>query len=178
MQWSNLIRGAVATLSVMLSSASASQEVVTYKQLAADLYPGEGDTAVLLLHGTLAHNRMEIITTLSTLLSEDFGITVLAPNLSLNDTKRMGDAVQISTVVKRTWCSNWPDARRGCRISFSKRVQNEQVGCVTITTQLRESRVANSGSSNGEAARASTLRAVANSESPIQIITGLRPHQQ
>ena len=97
MQWSNLIRGAVATLSVMLSSASASQEVVTYKQLAADLYPGEGDTAVLLLHGTLAHNRMEIITTLSTLLSEDFGITVLAPNLSLNDTKRMGDAVQTST---------------------------------------------------------------------------------
>ena len=40
------------------------QTSVNYKDLAADFYDADGDVAVVLLHGTLAHNRMEIINTI------------------------------------------------------------------------------------------------------------------
>ena len=36
------------------------QTPVSYKELAADFYDADGSVAVVLLHGTLAHNRMEI----------------------------------------------------------------------------------------------------------------------
>ena len=76
---------------------SWAQTAINYKNLAADFYEADGDVAVILLHGTLAHNRMEIITTISSLLSEDYDIPVLAPNLSLNNIDRMGDAIQKSS---------------------------------------------------------------------------------
>ena len=97
MKWSKFFQPAIAATAILFSSVSISQEVVTHKKLAADFYPGEGTSVVILLHGTLAHNRMEIIATISELLSDDYGVAVLAPNLSLDDTSRMGDAVQTST---------------------------------------------------------------------------------
>ena len=73
------------------------QTPVSYKELAADFYDADGNIAVVLLHGTLAHNRMEIIKTIATLISEDYGYPVLTPNLSLNDKDRMGEKIQTST---------------------------------------------------------------------------------
>ena len=73
------------------------QTTVNHNTLAADFYEADGDVAVILLHGTLAHNRMEIITTIATLIADDYGYPVLTPNLSLNDENRMGDKVQTST---------------------------------------------------------------------------------
>lgn len=58
------------------------QEAVTHNGLDADFYAADGETAVLLLHGTLAHNRMEIIETVAGLVADDYGYPVLAPNLS------------------------------------------------------------------------------------------------
>lgn len=76
---------------------SWAQNAINYKNLAADFYEADGDVAVILLHGTLAHNRMEIIKTIATLVSEDYGYPVLTPNLSLNDKDRMGESIQTST---------------------------------------------------------------------------------
>lgn len=73
------------------------QTTLNHNDLAADFYEADGDVAVILLHGTLAHNRMEIITTIATLIADDYGYPVLTPNLSLNDENRMGDKVQTST---------------------------------------------------------------------------------
>ena len=73
------------------------QTTVNHNNLAADFYEADGDVAMILLHGTLAHNRMEIITTIATLMAEDYGYPVLTPNLSLNDENRMGNKVQTST---------------------------------------------------------------------------------
>ena len=73
------------------------QTPVNYKGLAADFYDADGDVAVVLLHGTLAHNRMEIINTFATLISQEYGYPVLTPNLSLNDKERMGEKIQTST---------------------------------------------------------------------------------
>ena len=85
-------------LAALLNVTSVSaQTVISHKGLAGDFYKADGEVAVVLLHGTLAHNRMEIIKTLATLLSEDYGYPVLTPNLSLNAKHRMGDSVQTST---------------------------------------------------------------------------------
>jgi len=84
----------LASLSI---NSSWAQTAINYKNLAADFYESDSDVAVILLHGTLAHNRMEIIKTIATLLSEDYGYPVLTPNLSLNDKDRMGESVQTST---------------------------------------------------------------------------------
>lgn len=73
------------------------QTSVIHKDLAADFYEADRDVAVILLHGTLAHNRMEIITTIATLIADDYGYPVLTPNLSLNNENRMGDKVQTSS---------------------------------------------------------------------------------
>ena len=75
MKWSKFFQPAIAATAILFSSVSISQEVVTHKKLAADFYPGEGTSVVILLHGTLAHNRMEIIATISELLSDDYGST-------------------------------------------------------------------------------------------------------
>ena len=72
------------------TSLASAQTAVTHQGLDADFYEADGDTAVLLLHGTLAHNRMEIIETISTLVAEDYGYPVLAPNLSYNLPGREG----------------------------------------------------------------------------------------
>ena len=64
-----LIDVIVLIFSFLMVGKIYAQEVVTHQNLAADFYRGENDTAVILLHGTLAHNRMEIIKTLSTLIS-------------------------------------------------------------------------------------------------------------
>ncbi len=74
----------------LTSINAAAQTAVTHQGLDADFYEGDGNTAVLLLHGTLAHNRMEIISTISRLVSEDYGIPVLSPNLSYNIPGREG----------------------------------------------------------------------------------------
>ena len=92
------IRNTFVLLSgLFLSGAAFSQTAVSYKDLAADFYDADEPLAVILLHGTLAHNRMEIIKTIATLLSEDYGYPVLTPNLSLNNKDRMGDSIQKST---------------------------------------------------------------------------------
>lgn len=77
-----------ATLS--LSTLLLAQNPVSHQNFDADFYEGDGETAVLLVHGTLAHNRMEIIETLSLLVSEDYGFPVLAPNLSYEQPGRSG----------------------------------------------------------------------------------------
>lgn len=79
----------IASLAAASLSAHAQQEV-TRDGLFADWYPADGETAVLVVHGTLAHKRMEIIETLSSLLNEDYDMPVLAPNLRLNQADRPG----------------------------------------------------------------------------------------
>ncbi|MGB0957428.1 MAG: alpha/beta hydrolase [Litorivicinus sp.] len=76
-------------LAVAATPALAQTEVTT-AGLFADHYEGEGSTAVLVVHGTLAHKRMEIIETLATLLNDDYDLPVLAPNLSLSSPGRTG----------------------------------------------------------------------------------------
>lgn len=93
-------RKAIGSICVMLSISVLNcwaQTPVSYKGLAADFYDADGNVAVILLHGTLAHNRMEIINTFATLISEDYGYPVLTPNLSLNNKDRMGEQIQTST---------------------------------------------------------------------------------
>lgn len=80
----------VAAISALWIGAASAQSPVTHQGLEADFYNAEGETAVLLLHGTLAHNRMEIIETVATLVSEDYGHPVLAPNLSYREPGREG----------------------------------------------------------------------------------------
>lgn len=80
-----------ALMAISLASPLAlAQSEVTHNGLFADHYAGEGNTAVLLVHGTLAHKRMEIIETLATLLNEDYDLPVVAPNLSLSSPARPG----------------------------------------------------------------------------------------
>jgi len=93
-------RKAIGPICVILSMSISNcwaQTPVSYKGLAADFYDADGNVAVVLLHGTLAHNRMEIINTIATLISEDYGYPVLTPNLSLNNQERMGEKIQTST---------------------------------------------------------------------------------
>ena len=46
-------------LAVLLNMTNAwAQTAVNYNGLAGDYYEADGDVAVILLHGTLAHNRM------------------------------------------------------------------------------------------------------------------------
>jgi len=66
------------------------QTPIEHQNLSADWYDAEGDTAVLVLHGTLAHKRMEIIQTFAELLNDDYELPVLVPNLALNDPQRPG----------------------------------------------------------------------------------------
>lgn len=81
---------AIIFSAALSASVASAQTPVSHQGLDADFYPADGETAVLLLHGTLAHNRMEIIKTISTLVSEDYGYPVLAPNLSYNRPGREG----------------------------------------------------------------------------------------
>ena len=63
------------------------------RQLNAELQLAEGsslsDGVILITHGTLAHNKMEIIATLQSLLADE-GINTLAVNLSLSIDNRHG----------------------------------------------------------------------------------------
>lgn len=68
------------------------QQAITYKGLHADWYEGDRDPAIVLVHGTLGHKRMEIIETFATLLNQDYGYSVLAINLALNEPDRRGMA--------------------------------------------------------------------------------------
>lgn len=76
-------------------SALLQAEEVTLKhndiELRADYNLAEGKTAkdgiVLMLHGTLAHNRMEIVQTMSDLLNEE-GVSTLTVNLGYGLDKR------------------------------------------------------------------------------------------
>lgn len=85
------MRVSPSLLSLALTAAPAmAQTEVTTAGLFADHYPGDGTTAVLVLHGTLAHKRMEIIETIATLLNDDYDLPVVAPNLSLSSPARTG----------------------------------------------------------------------------------------
>lgn len=85
-------------LGCFLVSGTASAETVTIKgakgmKLGANLVLADGkslgDGAVLIVHGTLGHNGMEIIVTLQELLAER-GINSLAPSLALGISERSG----------------------------------------------------------------------------------------
>ena len=80
----------LACASILISSIALARQPVSHENLAADLYEADGDVAIILLHGTMAHNRMEIISTVAGLVSEDYDFPVLAPNLSFSDKSRMG----------------------------------------------------------------------------------------
>jgi pimeloyl-ACP methyl ester carboxylesterase len=85
-----ILQTAIVLVATLQASMVFAQQPVSYQGLDADFYPADGDTAVLLLHGTLAHNRMDIIETISTFVSEDYGYPVLAPNLSYDLPGREG----------------------------------------------------------------------------------------
>jgi len=80
----------VAGCVLSLSTAALAQEAITFRGLDADWYSAAGDTAVFLMHGTLAHNRMEIIQSIAEIVSADHDLPVLAPNLSYNLPGRTG----------------------------------------------------------------------------------------
>ena len=94
-----LTRPAVLVLAAALALAApfASAEEVTLKDqdrsLHAELSLADGKTladgVIVLLHGTLAHNRMEIIQALETAMNER-GYNTLAVNLSYNLDPREG----------------------------------------------------------------------------------------
>lgn len=87
----------LALAAVLLSPQAVCSEDVTlqYKDLTlnANLEISDGssleDGAVLITHGTLAHNGMDIITTLQSLLADE-GYNSLAINLSLGQSDRRG----------------------------------------------------------------------------------------
>lgn len=86
----------VTCIGSLAASPVASEEIKLPRAgltLNANLEPAQDDwqtgTVVLITHGTLAHNGMEIITTLQDLLAEQ-GLTSLAPNLSLGLDDRHG----------------------------------------------------------------------------------------
>ena len=76
--------------SIAASMTAQAQEEIQHQGLFADWYAGDSATAVIVLHGTLAHKRMEIIETFASLLNEDYDFPVLAPNLALNQPDRPG----------------------------------------------------------------------------------------
>ena len=76
--------------SIAASMTAQAQEEIQHQGLFADWYAGDSSTAVIVLHGTLAHKRMEIIETFASLLNEDYDFSVLAPNLALNQPDRSG----------------------------------------------------------------------------------------
>ena len=76
--------------SIAASMTAQAQEEIQHQGLFADWYAGDSSTAVIVLHGTLAHKRMEIIETFASLLNEDYDFPVLAPNLALNQPDRPG----------------------------------------------------------------------------------------
>ena len=87
----------ISSLLLLLSCQSLfAQEVTTSHHtltLNAELKLAEGSTladgVLLITHGTLAHNKMELIATLQDLLT-DAGINTLAINLSLGIDNRHG----------------------------------------------------------------------------------------
>ncbi len=93
----SFIRGIVGWAAVWMFVASATAQEVTIEHngltLNAELVLAEeksmADGIVLLTHGTLAHNRMEIIAGLQGLLA-DSGVSTLAINLSLGLDNRRG----------------------------------------------------------------------------------------
>lgn len=95
----NVLKSSLFALSALcLLSANALARDIAIKSpegltLNASLVLGDGKTVadgvVLLTHGTLAHNKMEIIATLQRLLAER-GISSLAPTLSLGVDDRIG----------------------------------------------------------------------------------------
>lgn len=92
----SLIVAAALTLSAAYSMPAVAQDVsLTHKGLklnaAQKLADGKSwkDGGVLLLHGTLAHNKMEIIAGLQDMLAER-GINSLAPTLAMGITDRTG----------------------------------------------------------------------------------------
>ncbi|MDB9862550.1 alpha/beta hydrolase [Litorivicinus sp.] len=84
-------------VSALGTSTAFAQTPVSHNKLAADFYAADGSTAIMLLHGTLAHNRMEIIKTVASLVAEDYGYPVITPNLSFDDPNRMGEAIRNSS---------------------------------------------------------------------------------
>lgn len=85
------MRTIICSLFFSLSASMLSaQETIVHEGLEADWYSAGGETAVLLLHGTLAHNRMEVIHTIAEIVSGDHDLPVLAPNLSYNIPGRTG----------------------------------------------------------------------------------------
>lgn len=82
-------------LAAVVRPAAADPVALTHKglEVSANLKLADGkavsDGVVLLTHGTLAHNKMEIIAALQDLLAER-GISTLAPTLSLGISKRTG----------------------------------------------------------------------------------------
>lgn len=92
-----LVRMVFTTFLAIHSAAAVAAEEIKLEHagltLNANLEAAQGDwqsgTVVLLTHGTLAHNGLEIITTLQGLLAEQ-GLSSLAPNLSLGLDDRHG----------------------------------------------------------------------------------------
>ena len=94
---SRWLKCVVASVLMFLAAAPVAADEVELEHagltLNANLAPAQDDwktgTVFLITHGTLAHNGMEIITTLQGLLAEQ-GITSLAPTLSLGLDDREG----------------------------------------------------------------------------------------
>lgn len=93
-----MVRNVILSLFVLAAAvrpATAESVTETYQglEVSANLKLAEGKTVsdgvILLLHGTLAHNKMEIIVAQQNLLA-DRGFSTLAPTLSLGVSKRTG----------------------------------------------------------------------------------------
>lgn len=89
-----MLRISAIALAVAISNTAFAEEVqIPFNgiTLNGELVLAEGKTladgVLILTHGTLAHNKMELIETLQGLMV-DYGISVLAPNLSLGIDKR------------------------------------------------------------------------------------------
>ncbi|HCH24789.1 MAG TPA: alpha/beta hydrolase [Oceanospirillaceae bacterium] len=92
----NILISTLLGLGLLVNSAAQAEEIVIKPDaltLNAKLSVANGDITsgpmVLLLHGTLAHNDMEIIATLQELMADE-EINSLAPNLSLGVDNRHG----------------------------------------------------------------------------------------
>ena len=92
----NILISALLGLGLLVNSAAQAEEITIKPDaltLSAKLSVANGDITsgpmVLLLHGTLAHNDMEIIATLQELMADE-EINSLAPNLSLGVDNRHG----------------------------------------------------------------------------------------
>lgn len=84
-----LLTGLLLTLLPCLANALTVTSQFNGLTLNGNLESGTADTTVLITHGTLAHNRMELVVALQETLSEN-GIGSLAINLSLGLDDRTG----------------------------------------------------------------------------------------